>query len=83
MDKPTKTIIKVDKDYNIIKKEVINKKPLSNEVIDIIIPILKRWCKVGKPLVLYLTLLKILKTFWLVPLVLIVRLAVFVIEERG
>lgn len=45
MDKPTKTIIKVDKDYNIIKKEVINKKPLSNEVIDIIVPILKETSK--------------------------------------
>lgn len=42
MDKSTKTIIKVDRNYNIIKKEVINKKPLSNEVIDIIVPILKR-----------------------------------------
>ena len=33
--------------------------------------------------VLYLALFKMLKTFWLVPLVLIVGLAVFVIEERG
>ena len=32
--------------------------------------------------VLYLALFKMLKTFWLVPLVLIVGLAVFVIEER-
>lgn len=32
--------------------------------------------------ILYLALFKMLKTFWLVPLVLIVGLAVFVIEER-
>ena len=41
MDKSTQTIIKVDKDYNIIEKEVINEKPIPNEVLDIIVPLLK------------------------------------------
>jgi hypothetical protein len=41
MDKPTQTIIKVDQDYNIIEKEVINEKPIPNEVLDIIVPLLK------------------------------------------
>ena len=36
-----KTLIKVDENYKVIEKKVINEKPLPNEVIDLIVPILK------------------------------------------
>ena len=41
MDKPMKTIIKVDKDYKVIDKKVINEKDLPSKILDSIIPILR------------------------------------------
>ena len=37
-----KTKIKVNKNYQIIERKITNEKPLSNKVIDMIIPILKK-----------------------------------------
>ena len=37
-----KTLIKVDENYKVIKKKVINEKPLPNKALDMIIPILKK-----------------------------------------
>ena len=41
MDKPTRTFIKVNKNYEVIKKEVENEKEIPEKVLDMIIPILK------------------------------------------
>ena len=41
MDKPTRTVIKVNKNYEVIKKEVENKKEIPKKILDIIVPILK------------------------------------------
>lgn len=37
-----KTIIKINKNYQVIEKKIINEKPLPNKALDMIIPILKK-----------------------------------------
>ena len=36
-----KTIIKINKNYQVIEKKIINEKSLPNKVLDMIIPVLK------------------------------------------
>lgn len=36
------TEITVDKDYKVIKRKVINEKPMPNKILDLIAPIIRR-----------------------------------------
>ena len=37
-----KTIVKVDSNYNVVKRKVINEKEMSRKTLDLIIPIFKK-----------------------------------------